>query len=197
MEADVAGVFVSQLSLISRQLFAISALRTCRGTRRQCPHRSRGRALPGERMQQRGLLFFALYIRPPYPTPVSVRRFLVFNGLRQGFRSKFLIQTCYLQNIDVKGVMPLFSVCEGYFAYPIHEDKALSFRACLSAASRSVFSHGGAHHPYCRAIAPYSIHIVRRGHIIICKKSADFRMRWGKYPGRKHRIRRSRFLDRF
>jgi hypothetical protein len=28
---------------------------------------------------------------PPYPTPVSVKKFLVFNELGQGYRSKFLI----------------------------------------------------------------------------------------------------------
>jgi hypothetical protein len=72
------------------------------------------------------------------PTPVSehsLKKRLVFSGLRQGFRSKFLFQTSYLQILDIKGVMPLFSVCEGYFADQIHENKALSFRACLCAAS--------------------------------------------------------------
>lgn len=35
-------------------------------------------------------------------------------------------------------------------------------------------SSGGVLHPCCRAIAPYSIYIVRRRHIILCKRAADF-----------------------
>jgi len=88
-------------------------------------------------------------------------------------------------------------VCEGIFCLPNPRKQGpllprLFVRSFLTCASL-----GGAHHPCCRAIAPYSIHIMRRGHIIFCKRSAVFQMRWGAHPWTKRRIRPCRFLDRF
>ena len=92
-------------------------LRTCRKNSRAAPAREQRASIAGERQQQGVAARCTLYT-VPHPHPVSVKKHLVFSGLRQEFRSKFLIQTSYLQIVDVKGVRPLFSVCEGMICLP-------------------------------------------------------------------------------
>jgi hypothetical protein len=57
------------------------------------------------------------------------------------------------------------------FVYHIPGDKAPFLRACLRAASRLM---RGLVELSSLASGAHSIHIMRRGHIIFCKRSSDF-----------------------
>ena len=76
-------------------------------------------------------------------------------------------------------------MCEGIICLPNTRKQGPLLSRLPARSFLTCASHGGAHHPSRRAIAPHSIHIMQRGHIIYCKRSAVFRMRWGEsIPGR-------------
>ena len=89
---DNAGPSTAPLAMRLRETpLRMAALRTCQRIRGQRPHGSRGRAWPGERKLQGVAVCCTLYTAP-LPHPVSVGKFLVFSGLRQGFRANLLIR---------------------------------------------------------------------------------------------------------
>ena len=139
---------------------------------RAAPAREQGASIAGRARADGGCRPVHFIYGPP-PPPRLCKEIPCLQWVTTGVSLQILDSKrviCSYQTL--KELCRSFRCGRGYSACQIREDKAFGFRACLRAASGYLFSHGGAHHPCRRAIAPYSIHIMRRGHIIHCSKNS-------------------------